>query len=152
MYAGTDKRHCEDARLARCRCIVREGAIIVRGDILKSNDNWDANWAPKLRIEIFPARPVRSEFAYYTGEAVRQIAVRPAGEAITVTAEDLGTPGELEIYCQGVRGVQRDGATLREGADYHYDAATNKLTIPFQNASSVTILGAMSLFDSTAAP
>ncbi len=33
---------------------VREGAIIPRGGILKSNNNWDANWAPNLRIEVFP--------------------------------------------------------------------------------------------------
>ena len=134
------------AELAALPLYVREGAIIVRGDVLKSNDNWDANWAPKLRIEIFPARTERSDFAYYTGEAVRQIAVRPAGEAITVTAEDLGTPGELEIYCQGVRGVQRDGATLREGADYHYDAATNKLSISIQKAATFVIEGATGLF------
>jgi alpha-D-xyloside xylohydrolase len=140
------------AELGTLPLYVREGAIVVRGDILKSNNNWDANWAPKLRIEIFPSRTDRSDFAYYTGRATRQIAVEPAGKTITVTVGDLEAPGELEIYCRGVRGVQRDGATLREGTDYHYDAANAKLTIPFQKALSVTILGAMSLFDSTVAP
>ena len=140
------------AELGTLPLYVREGAIVVRGDILKSNNNWEANWRPELRIEIFPARKERSEFAYYTGEAVRQIAVQPAADGITVAVGDLGAPGELEIYCRGVRGVQRDGAALREGTDYHYDAANDKLAIPFQKASSVTILGAMSLFGSKAAP
>jgi hypothetical protein len=40
---------------------------------------------------------------------------------------------------------------LRAGTDYHYDVANNRLTIPFQKASKITILGANGLFDSVAA-
>ena len=32
---------------------VREGAIIPRGDIVKLNNNWDANLESQLRIEVF---------------------------------------------------------------------------------------------------
>jgi len=41
---------------------VREGSIISRGDIVKLNNNWDANWEPKLRIEVFPSAKQASEF------------------------------------------------------------------------------------------
>jgi alpha-glucosidase (family GH31 glycosyl hydrolase) len=130
---------------------VREGAIIPRGNILKANNNWDANWEPKLRIEVFPARKEPSQFGYYTGQGTRNIEVHPEADRIEVHIEELGVTGELEIYCQGVQAVKRDGASLHEGAGYHYDAANNKLTIPFQKASQITILGGKSLFDSVAA-
>ncbi|MFZ0233553.1 MAG: TIM-barrel domain-containing protein [Candidatus Acidiferrales bacterium] len=126
---------------------VREGAIVARGDILQSNNNWDAPWEPKLRIEIFPGRRAASEFAYYTGTGVQEIAVKPGPDGIDVEVGELGAKGELEVYCRGVQGVQREGAELHEGSDYHYDAAHNLLTIPFQGASRFTILGAQSLFD-----
>jgi alpha-D-xyloside xylohydrolase len=125
---------------------VREGAILARGNILKANNNWDANWQPHLQIEIFPARKERSDFAYYTGTEAQNVVVRPAGQAIEVRIGELSAPGELLIYCRGVRGVQRDGTALREGADYRYDAANNRLTIPFQKASTFVIAGATSAF------
>ncbi|MFZ0085086.1 MAG: TIM-barrel domain-containing protein [Candidatus Acidiferrales bacterium] len=125
---------------------VREGGIVVRGDILQSNNNWDAPWEPKLRIEIFPGRRAASELAYYTGSGVQEIAVKPGQDGIEVEVGELGAKGELEVYCRGVRGVQREGAALREGSDYHYDAAHNLLTIPFQGASSFVIEGATGLF------
>jgi hypothetical protein len=37
---------------------------------------------------------------------------------------------------------------LREGKDYHYDAAAKKLTVAFEGATQLTILGAPSLFES----
>jgi hypothetical protein len=105
-----------------------------------------------LRIEVFPGRKDGSEFAYYTGAGVQKIEVRPGGDGVEVSVGDLGAKGELQVYCRGVQGVKRDGTVLREGSDYRYDPKSNKLTIPFQKASSLTIVGAKGLFDSAAAP
>ena len=136
-----------DAPLGTLPLFVREGGIIARGDILKSNNNWDANWAPKLRIEVFPSKDTASEFSYYTGEGVRTIEVRPGGAGLEIKMENLGVGGSLEVYCRGNRGVTRNGTALREGADYQYDEKQQKLTIPFDGASTFIITGASSLFD-----
>jgi alpha-D-xyloside xylohydrolase len=140
-----------DAPLGTLPLFVREGGIIARGDILKSNNNWDANWAPRLRIEIFPANQAASEFAYYTGEGVRKIEVKPGQAGLEIKMEDLGVGGSLEVYCRGVSGVTRNGGALREGVDYQYDAKQQRLTIPFNGASTFTIPGASSLIDSAVA-
>jgi hypothetical protein len=135
-----------DAPLGTLPLFVRGGGIIARGDILKSNNNWDANWAPKLRIEAFPSNQSASEFSYYTGEKVRKIQVTPEQAGLEIKIEDLGVGGSLEVYCRGVKGVQRNGAALRQGADYQYDEKQQKLTIPFSGASTFIISGATSLF------
>jgi alpha-D-xyloside xylohydrolase len=139
------------ANLGMIPLYVREGAIIARGDILKGNNNWDANWEPRLQIDVFPDRKEASDFSYYTGAGVQKIEVRPGAESTDVSVGELGAKGELEVYCRGVRGVKRDGVALREGSEYHYDPANHKLTIPFQKASKITIVGAQGLFDSLAA-
>ncbi len=58
------------AALGSLPLFVREGAIIPRGDVVKLNNNWDANWSPKLRIEIFPSSNGGNEFNYLTGSKV----------------------------------------------------------------------------------
>jgi alpha-D-xyloside xylohydrolase len=135
-----------DAPLATIPLFVREGAIIVRGDILKSNNNWDADWAPHFRVEVFPVQQAPSEFSYYTGGAVRKIEVKPTSQGWILSTEDLGVPGKFEIYCRGVKAIRHDGAELRSGADYQYDDQQHKLTIPFRGAATFLIEGASSLF------
>src|SRR4051812_31173148 len=54
IYHGPTKISAE-APLGMIPLFVREGAIIPRGDILKANNNWDADWTPKLRSEFFPS-------------------------------------------------------------------------------------------------
>ena len=49
---------------------MRAGAIVPRGDILQSNNNWTPNWTPALRIEFYPAVGVASRFEYYAGTAL----------------------------------------------------------------------------------
>jgi len=138
---------------------VREGAIIPRGSIVRLNDNWTPNWAPSLRIEIFPGqRP--SSFSYYTGAVATSISVGPptsdaggqAGSGIQVQFDDLDSPGTLEIYCRAASAsslsIKRNGVLLRPNADYQYDPASLKLTVPFIGATKLVILGASSLFAS----
>jgi alpha-glucosidase (family GH31 glycosyl hydrolase) len=125
---------------------IREGAIVPRGDIAKLNNNWDKNWSPKLRIEIFPSSKTTS-FDYFTGKGLEKISVTPSTEGINIQFADLGTNGALNVYCKRISGVQKDGRVLQEGSDYQYDSQAQKLTIPFVGSTNVTIKGALGLFD-----
>ncbi|HEX3351379.1 MAG TPA: TIM-barrel domain-containing protein [Terriglobales bacterium] len=125
---------------------VREGAIIPRGDIVKLNNNWESNWSPKLRLEVFPSSRQKSWFDYYTGGAVQRISAVPDSGGLKIEFGDLGTPGTVEVYCQKVKAVTRNGVRLREGADYGYDRQANKLTVSFQGATVIALDGAQSLF------
>ena len=140
-----------DAPFGAIPVFVREGAIIPRGDILKANNNWDPEWKPRLRIEMFPASDTASHFDYYTGDAVRTIELAPAKDGLAVTLPDLGVNGTLEIYCRGLKAVERDGKKLRKGSDYSYDSKAQKLTVPFQGPAKFLISGASGVFGSTAA-
>ena len=134
-----------NAPLGSIPVYVREGAIIPRGDILKANNNWDSHWQPHLRIEFFPAAAVPSEFPYYTGSAVRTIKMTPRGSTFSIDLPDLGTSGALEIYCENLKSVQKNGHVLKPGDGYEYDAQARKLTLPFSGATSLEI-GAASVF------
>jgi len=146
IYNGPAKISAE-APLSTIPLFVREGAIIPRGDILKANNNWDANWTPKLRVEFFPSAKVTSEFDYFTGSAVRKITAEAKSDGIRIKLDDLGVNGMLEVYCKDFKGLKRNGVSLREGADYSYDAKGHKLTVPFTGATELVIDGASSLFD-----
>jgi Glycosyl hydrolases family 31 len=126
---------------------VREGAIIPRGDIVKLNKNWDANWAPTLRIEIYPARKDSSECVYCTGKSEAKIQVSTDSEGITVRSDDLGTPSTLEVYCDNVKSVKKNGQKLKKGGGYRYDRAIKKLTTSLEGAAKIEIAGGRSLFD-----
>jgi alpha-glucosidase (family GH31 glycosyl hydrolase) len=125
---------------------VREGAIIPRGDILRANNNWDANWAPELRIEVFASSKTPSTFDYFNGEATRTISVSPKAKGIEISFPDLAVNGDLEIYCQNATRVVRNGVALHPGSDYKYDASSHKLTVPFQGATTLALEGARSVF------
>jgi len=138
------------APLAIIPLFVREGAIIPRGDIVKLNNNWDVNWAPNLRIEVFPSGKHASQFDYFTGTSVQQISVTPQNGTLAIRFGDLGIEGKLEVYCRNVKEVRENGTSLRIGTDYTYDAETLKLTIPFKGTTNLAIIGAASLFGSPA--
>lgn len=127
---------------------VREGAVIPRGDILKANNNWDANWEPKLHIEVFPSSKATDEVDYFTGSRVEKITTARKGSNLEISFGDLGTNGTLEIYCRNPKSVSRNGARLTAGSGYQYDAKTQKLTVPFKGATKLGIAGAGSLFGS----
>ena len=134
-----------DAPIGTIPVYVRDGAIIPRGDILKANNNWDSDWRPHLRIEFFPSASMPSEFAYYTGSAVRTIKMTPRGGAFTIDLPDLGTSGSLEIYCKNLKSVKKDGKALQAGDGYRYDAQAGRLALPFSGGTSLEIEAA-SLF------
>jgi alpha-D-xyloside xylohydrolase len=134
------------APLGTIPLFVPEGAIIPRGDILKSNNNWDENWRPKLRIEIFPSAKMPSEFDYFTGDRVQKITVSPEGAELKVQFADLGSGGTIEVYCKNPKEVTQDGKRLREGRDYKYDSAAQKLTLPFKGSTGLVLKEAGSLF------
>lgn len=126
---------------------VREGAIIPRGDILKSNNDWVQNWTPKLRIQIFPSPKTPSEFDYFTGDRVQRIAVSPEGEELKIEFADLGVGGTVEVYCKKPKEVTKNGERLREGSDYKFDSAQHKLTIQFKGSTDLALKEAGSLFN-----
>jgi alpha-glucosidase (family GH31 glycosyl hydrolase) len=134
------------APLGTIPLFVREGAIISRGDIVRLNNNWDANWSPKLRIEIFPSRKEPTQFNYFTGSAVQKISVTPNDDALTIQFGALEADGVVEVYCRKAKQVARNGTRLREGADYRYDGQTQRLTVPFTDSAKVVIKGGGSLF------
>jgi alpha-D-xyloside xylohydrolase len=118
---------------------VRAGAIVPRGDILQSNNNWTPNWAPALRIEFYPAAGVNSRFDYYTGKSV--VAMTGAMSATTVTwqAGDLGINGVVEVHgIDRYSWVRRNNQTLGS-ADFTYDAGAQVLTVPLRGATSIQI-------------
>jgi alpha-glucosidase (family GH31 glycosyl hydrolase) len=133
------------APLATIPLFVKEGAIIPRGDILQSNNNWTTNWAAKLRIEVFLASTGSSSFDYYTGTAVQTITASLSGSTATIKFDDLGTNGSLEIYCDGCSGVTRNGVALTS-ADFTYDAAKKLLTVSYSGATTLEISGTASIF------
>jgi alpha-D-xyloside xylohydrolase len=150
VYAGKQTINAK-AALQQLPLFVRQGAIIPRGDIVQVNNNWDQNWKAKLRVEYFPAEKERSEFRYYTGSVEEKIEAERTKEGLDIQFGDLGVPGTFEVYCGKVRSVIRNGAKLKEGKDYQYDTAAQRLRIPFDGATKLTIQGAASLFESTGA-
>jgi alpha-D-xyloside xylohydrolase len=148
LYQGGTKVTAQ-APLAKIPLFVREGAIIPRGDIWKGNNWWQPNWTERLRIEVFPSSKVAGRFDYYTGTVVQPITVSAGRDGIRVAFPNLGVPGTLEVYCQNVKGVTRNGVQLTEGASgYSYDAATKKLTVRFTGVVNLTIQGATGIFGS----
>ena len=118
---------------------VKAGAIVPRGDILKSNNNWTPNWAPSLRIEFYPAAGVASRFEYYTGKGVVPMTGSLSGTTVSWQAGDLGINGVLEVHnVDRYTSVRRNNQTLGS-ADFQYNAATQVMTIPLSGATSVQI-------------
>jgi alpha-D-xyloside xylohydrolase len=134
------------APLATIPLFVKEGAIIPRGDILKSNNNWTTNWAAALRIEVFPAASGSTTFDYYTGSAVQTITSSLSGGTLTVQFGDLGTNGTLQIYCNNYSSVTRNGVTLTSGSDFTYDSAKKLLTVSYSGATALQIAGTAGIF------
>ena len=118
---------------------VRAGAIVPRGDILQSNNNWTPNWAPALRIEFYPAAGVASRFEYYTGTAVVPMTGSMSATTVRWQAGNLGIKGVLEVHgIDRFTSVRRNNQTLG-GADFQHNAATGVMTIPLSGATSVQI-------------
>jgi alpha-glucosidase (family GH31 glycosyl hydrolase) len=121
---------------------VKAGAVVVRGDVLKANNNWTPNWKPELRIECFPARGVSRTFSYFDKEKVVPINVSTSrAGAVAIQFADPGIAGDVEIYCKAWSSVARNGTRLFEGSDFQWDATANKLTVPYSGGTNLAIEG-----------
>ena len=119
---------------------MKAGSIIPRGDILKSNNNWTPNWTPNLHIEFFPAEGIASAFDYYTGSAVVPITASLANNTVNLQFGDPGTPGKVEVYnVDRFSTVVRNGQPLTNGTDFAYDAAAQRLVIPFAGSTNASV-------------
>jgi hypothetical protein len=119
---------------------VKAGSIIPRGDIVKSNNNWTPNWAPNLHIEFFPAQGVTSAFDYYTGDALVPIRGGLFGNTVSLKFNNLGVNGKLEVYnIPGFTSVVRNGQPLTNGTDFQYDAAAQRLVIPYEGPTALMV-------------
>ena len=128
---------------------VREGAIIPRGDILQSNNNWTPSWSAYLRIEFFPHDNTSNSCPYYTGSGVVSVnCTMSGGGVISINFAALDHDGTLEIYCRQYSAVTKNGSPLTEGVDFTYDGQKNLVTIPYTGAASIEITGATSIFTS----
>ena len=84
---------------------VLPGAIIPKGKIYRGNDRWTEDWAPSLEIEVFPGAEegACSRFAYYDGEAEREVMIemRVEGADVVVEHGDLGLGGTVTVFGKG---------------------------------------------------
>ncbi len=148
VYAGPDTITA-DAPIDVIPLYVRAGAIIPRGDILKSNNNWTENWSPYLRIEFFPCGNTNNTFDYYAGDRLQPISCSMPGDGlINIQFGDLGYNGMLEVYCRKFDTVKMNGTTLTESDDFTHDSCRKLLKIPFSGPAKIEISGAKSIFES----
>jgi len=115
--------------------------------VVKLNNNWTENWAPRLRIEIYPSPKTASEFSYFTGDGVQKITAAPEAGGLTIQLGDLGAEGSVEVYCKRPKEMTKNGARLRDGGEYKYDSEAQKLTVPFKGATKLALKGTGSLFN-----
>jgi len=119
---------------------VKAGAIIPCGNVLKANNNWTKNWKPRLRIECFPAKGIAQTFEYFDKTKGIPIALSTTTDGTTTLQfNSLGTPGLIEIYCRRFARITRNGKPLILNKSYRWNAAENKLTIPFKGNTKIVI-------------
>ena len=124
----------------------REGAIVVRGDILKGNNNWTADWKPSLRVELFPSTRRPGRFEYFTGAAVQPIEASLEKGTLAVRFGDLGVAGTAAVYLAAAGQVRRNQVPLVAGQDYQYDPAAQLLTVAFEGPTKIEVDNARGLF------
>lgn len=124
---------------------VREGAIIPRGDVLKSNNCWTPEWSPQLRIEMFPGREI-STLKYYLEEKEVPIVCTPVDEGFSLTVPDLEIPVTLEIFCSEPARVRSGTTVLQRPVDYDYSRERLCLVIRLNGAKQLILDGCQSLF------
>ena len=147
VYTGSDTMKAA-AGIDVIPLYVRQGAIIPRGDILKSNNNWTEDWSAYLRIEFFPCDNTNNTFNYYTGDRVQPISCSMSGDGlVNIQFGNLGYDGTLEVYCRKFTTVTMNGTALSEGTGFTYDSGERLLTILFSGLATVEISGVTSIFD-----
>lgn len=82
---------------------VREGSIIPRGDLFRSNNRWDKDWKPWLNVEVYPSLRVKHQtFQYYDEATNKAILIElwadEREKTVRVRYGPLGTNGKVVIY------------------------------------------------------
>jgi alpha-D-xyloside xylohydrolase len=134
-----------EAPLDTIPVFVKEGAIVPRGDIIRSNIFWRP-WQPQLRLEVFAPREGTTTFPYFTGAAVTPITSTVSKGTLTLTFDDLGHIGAVEIVMKAHGAVSLNGEPLREGAGMTYDPERQALLVAFQGPTRLVVEGVQSLF------
>jgi len=135
------------APLAQIPLFVKEGAIVTRGDILRSNNAWVPRWQPYIKMEVFAPREGKNTFDYFTGSAVAPITSVVEKGNLELTFPDLGTPGYVEVFIKAPQGpVVINGKTVTEGDGMTYDPEKQALIFQFRGETRVTVGGVTSLF------
>jgi alpha-D-xyloside xylohydrolase len=92
---------------------IREGAVIVTGDIYKGNNFWDTNWKPYLTVECFPSCNVEKiYFEYFSREGNKTVGVTMTvcDGNVEVVVDNFGDAkgfweggvvGEVLVYVEG---------------------------------------------------
>jgi len=124
--------------------LVREGAIIPRGSVLRGNDDWTPEWRPRVRVEVYPGSR-RSEFTYHAGEeaaparsGARRITCEPRRGGWVVRCQDLGVATRLEVRCGRPRRVLLNGQPLPADA-WRYDAERRALLVPVSGPAELVV-------------
>ncbi len=69
VYNPGDKVAVANLPLEYSPVYVREGAIVLSGDVHQGNAKWIKDWKPRVQIELFPSFNVSSSsFTYYRGK------------------------------------------------------------------------------------
>jgi alpha-D-xyloside xylohydrolase len=135
------------APLDRVPLFVKEGAIITRGEILRSNNAWVPRWRPFVKVEVFAAREGTTTFEYFNGKTVEPIASAIDKGTFTLAFGDLGHAGYVEVFMKAPTGkVVINGKAVTEGDGMTYDAEKRALIFPFSGPTKVSVVGAASLF------
>ena len=116
---------------------MKAGAIVPRGDILKSNNNWTVNWAPSLQHRVLSGRRRGEPLRYYTGSGVVMLTGSASGTMVNWQSGDLGLNGALEVHnIDRYTSVRRNNQPLA-GGEFQHNPATRVMTIPLRGATTV---------------
>jgi alpha-glucosidase (family GH31 glycosyl hydrolase) len=139
-----------DAPIDEVPSFVRAGAIIPKGDIVKGNNNWTANWQPWVDIEAYlPSEAeAQNQFDYYTGQSTKPIELTKDAEAVVLQFEDLRVAGKLKVYldsetagklADGSWNVYLNGQQLGAG---QYSIQDGLLTVAYRGETELRLSAA----------
>ncbi len=136
-----------DAPMDEVPSFVRAGAIIPKGDIVKGNNNWTANWQPYVDIEVYlPSKDeAQNQFDYYTGQSTKAIQLDKDDEAVVLRFDDLLVSGMLKVYLDGDTAGKLDDGTWKVFLDgqelgaAQYDIQNGLLTVGYSGDTELRL-------------
>ena len=119
--AGTT--HNISVPLTSTPLFVKQGAIIVRGDVYQGNAKWIPGWKPSLTIELYPSYDVpESRFVFWDGEGdegkevVLVMKADPEKQTVSIDLANFDFPGANVVwYLQGAEEGTRMSAASEGG-------------------------------------